>query len=801
MLPNGPPGPPVALAALPKPIMMPGTPTSSGLIACSPLVTALLLGAFVQNVGATPAIEEGIKLFHEKIEPVLRAECYECHSAQATRVKGDLYLDSQAGILTGGFTGPALEPGDLTSLILQALRHEDDLEMPPEKPKLSPGVIADFERWVSLGAPDPRVASTKPVNPATDPAQARGYWAFQPVADPTPPAVRNSAWARTPVDRFILAALEEKGLTPAPRATREELLRRVYFDVTGLPPPPEAVRAFLADDSPDAYERVVDGLLASPQYGEHFARGWLDVVRYAETEGFEYDNHLPEAWRFRDYVIDSLNRDKPFSRFVTEQLAGDEIAPLDPELQSAAIFHRLGTVRRNAGNPEIALSRNEVLTERTDIIGTAFMGLTVGCARCHDHRLDPILQKDYYRLQAYVAGTEEYNMPVLPDDQREAWHRETDLVMQQIRPLRDALENAEGEERRRLNREIAELNRKLPVAPAIIPSVRNNPEKTTEIHVLLRGDWERKGERVGPRPLTVLVDDALPELSADIPAPRTELARWLTDDRHPLTPRVAVNRIWQHHFGTGIVKTSNDFGNQGERPSHPELLDWLASRLVENGWRLKPIHRMLLLSETYRQSSRNEHRETAMHIDPDNRLRWHFPSRRLTAEEIRDAMLAVAGRLNPEMGGASVIVPVDEDLVKFLYKPSQWAVTEDVKQHDRRSIYLIAKRNLRLPFMETFDQPDMLSSCGVRESSTHAPQALEMLNGDLSNDLARALAARLREEAGSSPARQVEHAYLLAVGRAPTERERSLSLAFMDGQPLEEFALAMFNLNAFLHAP
>ena len=329
------------------------------------------------------------------------------------------------------------------------------------------------------------------------------------------------------------------------------------------------------------------------------------MVRYAETEGYEYDRTVPDAWRFRDYVIDSLNRDKPFDRFLTEQIAGDEIAPGDPDCQTASIFHRLGPVRRNAGNPEIALSRNEVLTERTDILGTAFLGLTVGCARCHDHKLEPITQKDYYRLQAYLAATEEHDINLAPEAEYKSWEAKTQELKGKIAGLQKSARKADGEEKKRLTDEIEALGDEMPPRPPTIPATRNDFPKRTPIHVLRRGIWENKGEPVGPRPPSVLVPEGEPELPADLPDPRTRLARWLVSPEHPLTARVLVNRLWQHHFGVGLVKTVNDFGTRGDRPSHPELLDWLAASLVEGGWRLKPIHRLIVLSSTYRQSGRS----------------------------------------------------------------------------------------------------------------------------------------------------------------------------------------------------
>jgi hypothetical protein len=573
--------------------------------------------------------------------------------------------------------------------------------------------------------------------------------------------------------------------------------------VTGLPPSPEEIAAFDGDRSPLAEERVVDRLLDSPRYGERWAQHWLDVVRYAESEGFEYDRQIPDAWRFRDYVIGSFNRDKPFDRFVIEQVAGDELAPDDRECQVASIFHRLGPVRRNAGNPEIALSRNEVLTERTDIIGTAFLGLTVGCARCHNHKLEPISQKDYYRLQAYFAATEEHDVNLAPEADRRSWEQARKQVEAAVKKLRAKSRTASGAEKARLATEIEALEDSIPPPPATIPATWDDLPHRTPIHVLKRGVWENKGEDVGPRPPSVLVPDDLAELPPDALEPRLGLARWLASPRHPLTARVIVNRLWQHHFGAGLVKTVNDFGTRGDSASHPDLLDWLAASLVENGWRLKPIHRLILLSGTYRQSSPPPRAavEGPARQDPENRLLWRFNRRRLEAEEIRDAMLAASGRLNPRAGGPSVMVPVDRAIVQTLYKPSQWQVARDSAEHDRRSIYLTAKRNLRLPMLEVFDAPALSTSCPRREASTHVPQALELLNGRLANDLASVFADRLRREAGGVPSQTIHRAYLLAIGRPPTPREEALAHEFLRDGPLEEFTLALFNLNGFLYVP
>jgi hypothetical protein len=666
--------------------------------------------------------------------------------------------------------------------------------MTPTTPSISPSRTAG---WVLLARAILLSLILCPAVSLKSGEKLEPFWAFQsPRENPLPP-VSSTGWPDNSIDHYILARLEANGLQPAPPASQRDLLRRVTFDLTGLPPTSSDIDAFLTDDAPDAYDRVIDRLLASPRYGEKWSLHWLDVIRYAESEGFEYDRHLPGGWRFRDYVINAFNRDKPYDLFVTEQLAGDELNPDDYESRVAAGFHRLGAVRRNAGNPEIALSRNEVLTERTDIIGSAFLGLTVGCARCHDHKFDPIAQRDYYQLQAYIAGTAEDNVIIAPAAEKIAWENQAKGLNKEIAQLRKAVDEAEGQARVELKMRIDELQKKLPPDLPTIASTRN--DKRTPIHILKRGVWEQKGEPVGMRPPSCLVPSDEPALPADVTNPRSRLAQWLTNAQHPLTGRVLVNRLWQYHFGTGIVKTANDFGRNGSRPSHPELLDYLALEFVKGDWRLKPIHRLILQSNAYRQASTSTGSEQAMAVDPNNRLLWQFPRRRLAAEEIRDSMLAVSGRLHFKAGGPSVIPPLDKELIDLLYKPSQWAVTPDRAEHDRRSIYLIAKRNLRLPFMEVFDQPPLQTSCARRSSGTHAPQALELLNGKTSNDLARAFATRLQREAGSDPEAQVKLAFRLAVGRPPLPTEMRLAVDFIADQPLHEFTLALFNLNAFLY--
>jgi hypothetical protein len=739
--------------------------------------------------------------FAAQVQPILAQHCHKCHGAE--QQKGGLRLDSRAAAIRGGDDSDhVLVPGkSAESDLLKRIRSSDpDVMMPPKGKRLAAEKTEILRRWIDADAPwpeDTRLVSPTTPGRAITPEQ-RAYWAFQPVRNPAVPAVRHANRVRTPIDAFILARLEREGLEPAPEASRLDLLRRVTFDLTGLPPTPQEIDAFVHDAAPDAYEHMVDRLLASSHYGERWAQHWLDVVRFGESEGFEYDTPVGNLWRYRDYVIASLNADKPYDRFVREQVAGDEIDPQSLESLIATGFHRLGPVRRNAGNQEVAGSRNEVLTDRTDILGAAFLGITLGCARCHDHKFDPILQKDYYRLQAFLAATDEKNISLATPEEEAAYKAKAGVFQAQIVPLKKRLKTAMGEERILLEHQIEQLEDQKPPAPPGINTVHDIPQPT-EIHVLRRGEWDKKGDAVGMRFPTVLVSENVQELPLTTPNPRVELARWLTDARHPLTPRVLVNRVWLHHFGTGLVKTPNDFGINGEKPSNLELLDYLATAFLSNGWRLKPLHRLILLSSTYRQAYATPETAKAQAKDPDNRWLWRYERRRLSAEEMRDSMLSVSGRLNAAMGGPSVFVPVDPELVSGLYKPAQWAVTADLKQHDRRSIYLVAKRNLRLPLMEVFDQPTLNSSCGRRECSTHAPQALELLNGSLSNPLADAFAGRLTREAGADKAALVTLAFRLATGRAPSAEEQRLGTRFLERHPLKEFALAVFNLNAFLY--
>jgi hypothetical protein len=630
----------------------------------------------------------------------------------------------------------------------------------------------------------------------------RRYWAFQPRKEVAPPAI-SDPWINTPVDAFILAGLRKAGLKPAPEADRATLIRRISYDLTGLPPAPEEIDAFLADKSPNAWEKLVDRLLASPHYGEQWGRHWLDVVRFAESDGYEYDMHRPDAYRYRDYVVRSFSEDKPYDAFVREQLAGDEMeSPTEPQLVASG-FNRLGPLRKNAGNQEVASSQNEVLTEMTNIIGAAFLGVTVGCARCHDHKFDPFRQSDYYRLQAHFAQTQPHDIVQATPEEQAEYKKVIEPLQQQMRRLQMQLRRAPETEKAKFEAQIEELDGKMPPPLSSIYTVKDEAAKPANIHTLFKGDYLQPVAKVGVRPLGILLPEGAPEKPLDTPKPRLDLANWIADPANPLTARVMVNRVWGYHFGHGIVSTPNDFGRMGARPSNPELLDFLANRFVAGGWKLKPIHKMILMSSAWRQSSISPIEKIAVEKDAENALVWKFSKRRLEAEEIRDSMLAVAGRLNLAVGGPSYMVPIDPELVLMLKRPQYWVPTKDKTQYDRRSMYMIYKRNLPLPFSQVFDAPDTLLSCARREQSTHAPQALELLNGQTSNELAGTLAARLLKERGTASER-IDRAWRLAAGRLPTADEKALAMQFLaanagDPAKVKEFALAVFNLNAFLY--
>jgi hypothetical protein len=638
-------------------------------------------------------------------------------------------------------------------------------------------------------------------------ASPKQHWAFEPVRRPAVPRPRNAAWAHTAVDAFVLARLEGQGIPPAPLADRRTLLRRVTLDLIGLPPTPDEQRAFLDDRSPAAYEQLVDRLLASPHYGERWARHWLDVARYAETNGYERDGAKPSAYRYRDYVIDAFNRDKPYDRFLTEQLAGDELDDSDAETQTATTFLRLGTWDDEPAEPTV-----DRYDQLDDVLGTtaaAFLGVTLRCARCHDHKFEPFRQVDYYRMLAVFE----------PLRRPQNGRADLDRAVGSARELggyRMALATAAGA----LAPGTPALFKVAPqlVVPrpprAYIWYEDGAPPPVT--HVLHRGDPARPKQAVAPGVPAVLTarQPEPPRLLAHSTGRRLWLAHWLTHPDNPLVARVMVNRVWQHHFGRGLVATANDFGTMGEPPTHPELLDYLAAEFVARGWSVKALDREIVLSHTYQLSAASSAEEAR--LDPKATLLGHWRPRRLEAEAVRDRMLAVSGWLNPQMGGPGVCPPLPRAVLEGQSRPGDGWGTSDARQAARRSIYLFVKRSLAVPELEVLDTPDTTSSCEQRLVSTVAPQALTFLNGAFANEQARAFAGRLRREGGASATEQVRRAFELALCRPPRPEELDAGLAFLAAQrrqietdraakgdagrqALEAFCLVLLNTNEFVY--
>ena len=692
---------------------------------------------------------------------------------------------------------------------------------------------------------------------------ATAYWAFVPPTGVETPAA-SSPWVRNLLDTFVWEGLRANELVPSPEAAKERLLRRICLDLTGLPPTPEQASSFLSDESPDAYERLVSALLASPHYGERWAQKWLDVVRYADTDGFERDGYREHAWRYRDYVVDSFNKDKPYDQFVREQVAGDELYPGSHEALVATGFHGAGPRHVVGGNQDKEEARQEVLTEMTLGVGQALLGLTVQCARCHDHKFDPISQTDYYRLEAFFGGTDLEEVPTASETEIEASGRAMVAYEERIKPIKDqiaeieapykqrvedrkraALEtlhaaalaipdgerNAEqerlakeaesqvkpvwyefiplmGEDVRKrraaLRSELHTLELNKPAPPPAAFAVSNR-EDTPSTYVLQGGDHRRRGESVEPG-----FPEVVGALGFEIPAVsgqrRAALARWLTHPTNPLVARVMVNRIWEFRMGRGLMADPNNLGLLGGMPSHPRLLDALAARFVREGWSVKAIDRLLVLSSAYRQSAVID--PQLAEIDPDNLWYWRAHRRRLTGETIRDSALAASGRLNRALTGKPVRIPIEREVYDLIFTEAEpdnlWPVTPDLFEHDRRSLYLLNKRTVRLPFLANFDQPDTMTSCSVRQNSTHALQSLSLLNSDFIQDQSIALAERVLRRCGDSgSACLVEEAYRLTLSRRPTSEERRLAETFLASGPesLRDFSLALLNRNEFVYRP
>ncbi len=789
-----------------------------------PRLTSLsLLLAGAASAQAAPSAE-ALKFFESKIRPILVQSCQECHGEK--KHKGELRLDNLPYILHGGETGPAIVPHKPDeSLLIKAVSYEDsDMEMPPDG-KLPDDQIAALKQWIAMGAPWPEneVAAAKPPRrPGEFTAEDRAWWAFQPVKEPPVPAVKHEGNA---IDAFIEAKRTAAGLKASPQASPEELIRRLSFDLTGLPPTPEEVKQFEqecaagSDKAEHAYERLVDRLLASPRFGERMAQHWLDLVRYAESEGYRLDAYRPNVWPYRDYVIESFNQDKPYHQFVKEQIAGDEIAPGDPKSEIATAFLRHTVYEYNQRDAEGQW--RTIMNEVTDVTADVFLGMSVQCAQCHDHKFDPILQKDYYRLQSFLANI------TWPEDkvyatkeeiaahakQHQAWleaTKEPRAVIDGI--IEPRIQNAQKSAMEKFPEEVVAMWRKpreqrTPYEEQIVQLAWRQAEyeryrfKTDKIKdpeaMQLREAQARLAafDALKPKPLLTayaigetgpvardvkfktrrsgeieakpgfltILDPGEAVIPAAKPGAKTSgrrsvLADWFTKADNPLTTRVIVNRLWSWHFGRGISGTPSDFGRLGEAPTHPELLDWLTVQFLKGGWKMKPIHKMIVMSAAYRQSTLL-HDKTAMQSDPENKLLWRFPPRRLDAEQARDAVLFASGELDLTMGGEGVEAS----------KP-------------RRSIYTRKIRNTQDEFLQSLDAPPGFSSLPTRDATTTATQSLLMINGEWPLERARSMATRLVQDKPAGDPALVMRAYELALGREPTQTEAKDALSFLNSQ-------------------
>ncbi len=859
-----------------------------------------VVGLFAASLSAAEMPSDPV--FETHVRPILKANCFHCHGEEET-VEGKLDLRLVRLIAAGGDSGPALIVGQPDqSLLLQRIVSG---EMPPGEKKLTPEQTDIIRRWVASGAktarPEP---DTVPAGDFTD--EEKNFWSFQPIRNPAPPDVQSPQTTRSAVDRFLLARLEQQQFGFSDDADRRTLIRRLTFDLHGLPPTPEVVEEFVADSSPDAQERLVDRLLASPHYGERWGRHWLDVAGYADSDGYTEDDPVRNyAFKYRDYVIRAFNTDLPFDRFILEQLAGDELISPPYENLSADAADKLaatGFLRMipdgtgSGANHDAA--RNDVMAETIKVVSTSLLGLTVGCAQCHNHRYDPIAQTDYYRFRALFepaydwknwrtpqarlvslwSADQKHAANVLGDAERvlgEQRNRELDAIVQEVferevgklpedqrapaRTARTTPADKRSPEQQQLlkdhpslnvdrgsvylyeQKRIADFNRdwdqrmaevrKLRPKDDFVPCLTEIPGKIPETHLFYRGEINQPKQVVTPAELPILtladpvqipVDDAQSPTSGR----RLAYARHLVNGQHPLTGRVLVNRFWLLHFGKGLVATPGDFGFLGEKPSHPELLDWLASRFLSDGWQLKRLHRLLLCSTVYRQQSLR-HPELDS-VDPDNRLLGRMSVRRLEAEAIRDAILFSSGALSDKMLGEPAPVTVDEvgqvivanDNRDSAGRPE--GTRKSLGENEfRRSVYVQVRRSLPLGMLEPFDMAGLSPNCELRPTSTVPPQSLLMMNNELILREAERFAARVRATAGDDPSAQVDSAWSLALSRPPTPEQRSATLAFLSDQTqqitaktpadqrekdpkpaqqaLANFCQALFCANAFLY--
>jgi hypothetical protein len=724
---------------------------------------------------------KAVEFFENQIRPLIVENCFECHGEG--KVKGHLRLSSRANILKGGDSGPAVVPGKPDdSLLIQAVRYRHELKMPP-KGKLKDQDIANLTRWVQIGLPWP----DRDVNAASATSAAQGFriteeqrrfWSFQAVKEAPPPPVNNVAWPRSEIDQFILAALEAKGLKPAEQADRCTLLRRATLDLTGLPPTPEEIEAFQNDHAPGAFARVVDRLLASPHYGERWGRHWLDVVRYTDSfdarilSGAGSEMDITEAWRYRDWVVNALNRDRPYSQFLIDQIAGDLVAdPSSPGFNAAGItatgFLAIGNWGGGDADKEKLLT--DIADDQVDAVSRTFMGLTLSCARCHDHKFDPLSTADYYAMAGMFfsthilpnVGPKTNGPPMLrialaPKAEVDQFNQHQAIVTGFEKMVQLA---TDPKVKHKLAESLANVKKNSQPAPRLVHGaqeggVPGSPQAGVhDVRIHIRGSYNRLGDVVPRRFPTILAGEKQSPITQG--SGRLQLAQWLASPDHPLTARVMVNRIWQHHFGEGLVRTPSNFGRQGERPTHPELLDYLARRFVESGWSIKQMHRAIMLSTVYQQAS--ETGTETVRADPDNRLWGRMNPRRLEAEAIRDNLLAVSGRLEPRLGG-----PATRDF-----------------NSPRRTLYQMTIRSDRSGFGPLFDMADSTAPVAKRASSTVAPQALFLLNHPFVLQQTNALTRRLLSSGAGNESCLIQRAYLLLYGRPATAEESKLGLSFL----------------------
>ncbi len=707
------------------------------------LVGTLLLGVALRNAFAEDRSNEGARHhedppdFDTQVAPILITRCLECH--QQPDASGGLTLTTRENLVAGGDSGKAIETDSPDeSYLLQRLKAG---EMPPEQKgqsqKLPAEEIGLLQRWIASGAKWPKGRKLDRFERSTDVRAGRDWWSLQPIVRPPVPTLKNGPQPDHPIDAFIAARLSDHDLTAAPPANRRTLIRRLYYDLIGLPPTRQQIEAFVADESDQAFEKLIDRLLASPQYGVRWTRYWLDLVRYADTSGYERDQEKPFAWKYRDWVVDALNRDMPYAQFIVHQIAGDEIDRRNEQSVIATGFLRLGTWNDEPNDP--ADYQYDRLEDMVHTTASAFLGLTVKCARCHSHKFDPILQEDYYRMAAaFWAG------PIGARD-------------------RKLLGGPTAEE----------------VGFADVLAWTDIGPQPPPLHVLGGGERHRPMQQVSAASLS-----SIPTLERSFGPPpkgsrtsrrRLQLARWIADPRHPLTPRVLVNRLWQHHFGQAIVRTPNNFGFLADPPTHPQLLDWLAAEFIKRGGSLKQMHKLMVTSQTWQQSSLHPRHQQYLQMDPSNRFCWHAPRRRLDAEAIRDSMLAVSGELELTIGGESFRPTLSPEALEGLSRKSAaWKASPPEKQR-RRSLYMFMKRGLLPPMMTVFDLCDATGSCGQRSVTTVPTQALALMNNRFVHQRGQHLAAQIISHRPQL-AQQVEMVWSRILGRRPTKDELNLAM-------------------------